>query len=162
MLGSFACWGSAFYRWSICSRAGETGGRSLEVFCASGVERPVAEIAKLYQEEYGVAVRLQFGGTGALLSQLQIAQRGDVLIAADSLAVEVAREKGLVTDTRLLARQFPVIAVASGNPKGIRTIDDLLRDDVRVAVGNPGAASIGKATEKGLGGSGQRSKQRRW
>ena len=37
-------------------------------------------------------------------------------------------------------------------PKGIRSVDDLLRDDLRVAVGNPGAASIGKATRRGVGG----------
>ena len=46
---------------------------------------------------------------------------------------------------------IPVIAVATGNPKNISTLDDLMRDDVRVSVGNPIAASIGKATRRGMG-----------
>jgi ABC-type molybdate transport system substrate-binding protein len=40
-----------------------------------------------------------------------------------------------------------VIAVAKGNPKSITTVQDLLKEDVRVALGNPDAASIGKQTK---------------
>ncbi|MFT4546129.1 MAG: molybdate transport system substrate-binding protein [Verrucomicrobiales bacterium] len=130
---------------------GEERGGKLLVFCAAGVKKPVAAIARQYEEEFGVKVQLQYGGTSTLLSQVQIAKRGDLFIAADDTAVEAAREKGVVREVLALAVQYPVIAVAEGNPKGIRSIDDLLRDDVRVAIGNPGAASIGKATRRGMG-----------
>ena len=42
----------------------------------------------------------------------------------------------------------PVVAVAKGNPKNIRTFDDLLREDVRVALANPDAASIGRTIQE--------------
>jgi molybdenum ABC transporter molybdate-binding protein len=135
-------------------RMGESGssnGGTLMVFCAAGVKKPIVEIAKQYQEEFGVEVQLQYGGTSTLLSQVQIAKRGDLFIAADDTAVAKAGEKGATRETLAMAVQYPVIAVAAGNPKGIRSVGDLLRDDVRVAVGNPEAASIGKATRRGMG-----------
>jgi ABC-type molybdate transport system substrate-binding protein len=49
----------------------------------------------------------------------------------------------------------PVIAVAKGNPKKITAIKDLLRPDVKFALADPEAASVGKLTKKLLGQSGQ-------
>ena len=143
--------GIALFSLRNLSDSGESGEGALMVFCAAGIKRPVAEIAARYQEEFGIEVQLQYGGTSTLLSQVQIAKRGDLFIAADDRAVEVAREKGAVREVIGLAVQYPVIAVAAGNPKSIRSLDDLLREDVRVAVGNPDAASIGKATRRGMG-----------
>src|SRR4029079_4817867 len=48
----------------------------------------------------------------------------------------------------------PFVAVAKGNPKQIKRLDDLLRDDVRVAQANPDAAAIGKLTRTALSASG--------
>ena len=44
-----------------------------------------------------------------------------------------------------------MIAVKNGNPLGIRTIDDLARPDVRAALANPEAASIGRVVKATLG-----------
>tara|TARA_R110002096_G_scaffold376724_9_gene570515 strand:- start:12916 stop:13749 length:834 start_codon:yes stop_codon:yes gene_type:complete len=126
-------------------------GTRLMVFCAAGIQKPAVAIAHQYLEEYGVEVQLQFGGTGTLLSQVQISNQGDLFIAADDSAVQSARDSGAVVEVIPLARQYPVMAVASGNPKGVATLHDLLREDIRVAVGNPEATSIGKATKRGLG-----------
>ncbi|MAG57120.1 MAG: hypothetical protein CMJ83_12575 [Planctomycetes bacterium] len=44
--------------------------------------------------------------------------------------------------------------MAAGNPKGVRRLDDLLRDDVKVGLANPDAAAVGRATRslmRGLG-----------
>ena len=48
----------------------------LVMLCAAGIKNPVTKIAKAYEEEYGVSVRLQFGGSGTLLSNLEIAHAG--------------------------------------------------------------------------------------
>ncbi len=125
--------------------------RPLLVFCAAGMKEPVTAIAEAYRRDTGVEVQLQFGGTGSLMSQIAIAKQGDLFIAADAEAVAIVRSRELVTDVVPIARQYPVVAVKAGNPKAIRTLDDLLRDDVRVAIGNPEAASIGKATKAAFG-----------
>lgn len=120
----------------------------IHMYCAAGVKPPVEEAARAYEAEYGVRINLQFGGSGTLLSNLEVAKQGDLYLAADTSYTDIASEKGLLHETLPLAYMQPVIAVAKGNPKGIKNIDDLLRKDVRTALGEPGAASVGKATRK--------------
>ncbi len=135
----------------IMGSAPDEGDGTLVVFCAAGLKEPVAAIAGKYRDEFGVEVQLQYGGTGTLLSQIEVAKRGDLFIAADDGAVAAARDAGSVAEAVPLCLQYPVIAVAEGNPKGIAGMDDLRREGVRVAVANPEAASIGKKTREVFG-----------
>ncbi|MBL9153318.1 MAG: substrate-binding domain-containing protein [Verrucomicrobiales bacterium] len=124
---------------------------SLTVYCAAGLKKPVEAIANAYREELGVEVNLQYGGTGTLLSQIEVAKRGDLFIAADDGSLSDAGKRQLIAESLPLAVQRPVIAVKSGNSKGILTLSDLSRDDVRLALANPEAASISKVSKKLLG-----------
>lgn len=124
---------------------------SLTVYCAAGMKKPIEQLAEQYRTETGIDVSLQFGGTGTLLTQLRVAKQGDLLIAADEGSLAEAQKLGVIQEVLPLAIQHPVIAVAKGNPKNIRTLADLERADVRVALPNPEAASIGKVTQKLLG-----------
>ncbi len=129
----------------------EGGAKSITVYCAAGLKKPVAAAAELYRKEYGVEVQLQYGGTGTLLSQIRVAQRGDLFVAADETAVEAAKKAGAVEEVLPLCHQYPVIAVRAGNPKNVQSFEDLFRDDLKVAVANPEAASVGKATKATAG-----------
>lgn len=124
---------------------------SLTVYCAAGLKKPVEAIAAQYRQETGVEVQIQFGGTGTLLSQIRVAKRGDLFIAADDGSVADARQYEVVREVVPLVRQYPVIAIREGNPKNIKKLADLMREDVKVAVANPGAASIGKTTQAAMG-----------
>jgi molybdate transport system substrate-binding protein len=128
--------------------------RPLVLYCAAGVNPPVAQIVKNYQNELGVTVSVQYGGSGTLLSNLRVAQTGDLYLAADASYIQIARAQGLIAETIPLATQRPILATARGNPKKIHSAQDLLRADVRVALGNPNAASIGKQTEVALSKTG--------
>ena len=90
-----------------------------------------------------------------MLSNLQIAKTGDLYLAGDESYIQKAYEKGLAVEAIPLAVLEPVIAVPKGNPKKIETIDDLLRDDVRLALANPDAASVGRTTRELLRGVGK-------
>ncbi len=139
----------------LAHRGGNSGSgdgrQSLMVFCAAGIKNPVSAAAERYRDEFGVEVGLQYGGTGTLLSQLQVARQGDLFIAADELSIAKGREAGVALEVIALCVQYPVIAVPIGNPKNITGLADLFREDVRVAVANPEAASIGKRTRAALG-----------
>src|SRR6185503_18441130 len=65
------------------------------------------------------------------------------------------RDRKLVADEYPLATMRPVLAVTKGNPKQIQKLDDLFRDDVRVAQAMPDAAAIGKLTRDALSAKGQ-------
>ncbi|MGH7128030.1 MAG: molybdate ABC transporter substrate-binding protein, partial [Planctomycetaceae bacterium] len=128
---------------------------ALEVYCAAGMKNPIEAAAEQFQAETGIEVQLQYGGSGTLLSNMQIARRGDLYIAADQSYIDIAREKDLLDEAIPLARQRAVIAVRKGNPKNIRSIDDLLREDVTFGLANPEAASVGKLTQNLLEQTGQ-------
>ncbi len=136
----------------VWSGAGTVGSRDLVLLCAAGVVRPVQEVATAFEREVGVRVQIEPGPSGKLLAQLRVAKgRAQLFLAADASYVDRALALGLVTEAFPVARIHPVIAVAAGNPKGVRGIDDLLRDDVRVALANPELASIGRTVKERLG-----------
>ena len=58
----------------------------------------MAEIARRYEEAYGVKVMLQYGGSGTLLNNLQLADKGDLYLAADHSYTDIARGKGLIAE----------------------------------------------------------------
>ena len=132
--------------WRPGSAPDDTSGAPLVLYCAAGVKPPVEAIAREYGKAYGVEVQLQYGGSGTLLANIQVARAGDLYVAADAGYAEAARRKDLVAEIIPMAWQRPVIAVAKGNPRKILTTQDLLRDDVRVALGSPDAAAVGKLT----------------
>ena len=127
---------------------------TLLMYCAAGIRLPVEQIAAAYEREYGVSIQLQYGGSNTLLSQIEVAKAGDLFLAADESYIAQARLRGLLHETIPLATMRPVIAIKKGNPKNIRGVDDLLRDDVKTALANPDQAAIGNSTRSLLTASG--------
>ncbi len=121
---------------------------TLTVYCAAALKTPVEAAARQFSTELGIDVTFQYGGTGTLLSQLQIAKQGDLFIAADDGSLADAASRGLIEEVVPIARLHPVIAVFKGNPKAIRSLADLSRGDVKLALANPESASISKVTRK--------------
>ena len=132
----------------------EAGSDGLFFYCAAGLQPPVERIVAEYGNHYGVPIRVQYGGSATLLSQLEVSGTGDLYLAADDGYTNLAHEKGLVEERIPVASMRPVLAVKEGNPKGITSIRDLLRDNVRVALGNPDQAAIGQKTRQLLENSG--------
>ena len=128
---------------------------SLLVYCAAGIKPPVEAAARAYENEFGVRIQLQFGGSGTLLSNLRVAKAGDLFVAADESSLRTARSAGLLAETLPLGRMHPVILVAKNNPKNINSVEDLCRSDVRVSLANPEAASIGHTVRTLLQQTGQ-------
>jgi len=113
------------------------------VYCAAGIRPPVAEILLEYEKKYGASIQTNYAGSGSLLSDIR-AGEGDLFLAADQTYLDDARRMKLVRETLSIAHQSPVIAVAKGNPKNIRGIDDLKRDDVQLSLADPKAAAISR------------------
>ncbi|MCP4639133.1 MAG: solute-binding protein [bacterium] len=129
--------------WPSGDRASDSG-EPLLFYCAAGIQNPVQEIADAYSAEYGVPVRLEYAGSGTLLSKLRVAAKGDLYLAGDSTYVDIGREQGVLAESIPVASMRPVIAVPKGNPQGIAHVQDLAREGIRAALGAPEAASIGK------------------
>jgi len=140
--------------WISRPATGDSRAEQLFVYCAAGMRYPIEEIADAYERDFGVQIQIQYGGSNTLLNQIEVAQTGDLYLAGDDSYIQLARDKQLVDESVPLAHMKPVIAVQKGNPKGITSAADLAKSNVRVALGNPDAAAIGKKTRKLLTRSG--------
>lgn len=119
--------------------------QTLLLYCAAGIKNPVLKIASDYEKEFGIRVEIQFGGSGTLLSNVRLAGRGDLFLPADGSYIDLARKDNMIDEVIPLASMTPVIAVKKGNPKQLAGVADLSRPGLRIALANPGAASIGQA-----------------
>ncbi len=126
---------------------------SLFVYCAAGMRYPMEEVSKAYEEEFGIEVQLQYGGSNTLLSQLEVSKTGDLYLAADGSYIRQARDAGLLAESLHLALLKPIIVVHEDNTT-ITSVESLASPDVRVALGNPDAAAVGKKTRRLLTRSG--------
>lgn len=119
--------------------------KTLLFFCGSAVRVPMDEIIKSYQAERGVRVQVTYGGSGGLLSQMELAHRGDVYLAGSPDYIAIGEKKKLLvpgTEKRV-AYLIPAIIVPKRNPAKIRSLDDLARPGVRVGMGNPKTVCLG-------------------
>lgn len=132
--------------WRITRREpGATPATSaLLVHCAAGLRQPITEIARRYEAEFGIPIHLQFGGSGALEAQLEIAG-GDIFLPADESYIHSTRAKRLVREVIQVTSQTAGIVVPKGNPKQLRSLDDLARPGIRLSLADPSAA-IGSHT----------------
>jgi molybdenum ABC transporter molybdate-binding protein len=126
--------------------------RPLIVYAAPAVRVPLERIAGDYEAETGRKVEMRFGPSETILTQVGMtspAAPADLFLPADSSYVETARDRRLVSEAFPIATMKVVVLTAPGNPKRIARWNDLLRDGMKVALPNPGAA-VGKVARDHL------------
>jgi len=138
---------------SIATMFGSTSQKSLLVYCAAGISKPVKQTAQDYEKEFGTKIEFVFGGSGSLLSQIRAADNGDLYLAASKGYFVDARKYELIDEVVPIAHQRVAITVPKGNPQNIQSLQDLLRDDVRVCLANPEVAAISRAARTLLEGT---------
>ena len=119
--------------------------RALEVFAGSAATAPLKGVIADYEALTGDKVELHTGGSGAMLSQIELTGRGDLYIAGSPDFMDLAVKRDLV-DPGSEARPaylVPAICVPKGNPRKIRTLADLARPGLKVAIGRPDTVCVG-------------------
>ncbi len=127
----------------------------LQVACAASNRAVMERIRIAFEQETGRIVQVQYGASQSLLAAIELAGQADLYIPADESYLQLAKSKGLISQVHPLAKMRPILAVRKGNPKQIRSIDDLLQAQVRLVQANPDAAAIGMLTRQALRGTGQ-------
>ena len=107
-------------------------GRTVTVFAAASLTETFEELAERFEAGHrGVDVRLSFGGSSRLAEQIVEGAPADVFAAADEKAMATVSNADLVDgEPHRFARNALTIAVAPGNPEGIRGVADLRADDL--------------------------------
>ncbi len=138
------------------SRPEEAG--SLMVYSGAGMRKPMDEIGMKFHQRYGTEISYNYAGSNALLSQMELTREGDVYMPGETMYMEIAAEKGFVEYQKLVCYHIPVITVPRGNPAGITRLEDLGIAGVKIILGDPEVAAIGKTAEKIFDKSGLRDK----
>lgn len=130
---------------SLFTLPGLSFGQELFVFAGAASKPPTETAAKAFEKKTGVKVNLTFGGSGFVLSQMTLAKKGDLYFPCSSDFMEIAKKKGLVfpESEKYIVYLVPAINVQMGNPKGIKSLRDLNKPGLRVAIANPEGVCVG-------------------
>ena len=122
--------------------------QTIKVFAAASLKKSFTEIAEqLETENPGITVEFNFAGSSDLVTQLTQGAQADVLASADAKNMDKAVNAGLVEgDPVNFASNTLTIAVAPGNPKQIRSFQDLMKAGLNVVVCAP-QVPCGSATQ---------------
>jgi molybdate transport system substrate-binding protein len=120
-------------------------GDELLVCHVGGTMKPVvSRLAELYEQETGQKIEINSAGSGELLAHINLHQQGDVYVSHDPFLDILMQKFKMGIDGWLLAELTPVIAVKKGNPKNIKTLKDLTRDDVELILTDYKGSSLGR------------------
>ncbi|REE99215.1 molybdate ABC transporter substrate-binding protein [Thermomonospora umbrina] len=128
---------------------GSSGPVTLTVFATSALTEALTELGGRYGRSHDVRVRFVFGGSSELVERLRDRQRADVLVTGDETAMQPVADD--VGRRRVIARNSLTIAVAPGNPAGVRGLTDLGRPGLRVVLGSA-TSPVGRYARRVLDG----------
>jgi len=124
------------------------GGEPLLFYCGVTMVPTMKKIAALYTRQTGQKITIIQGGSGELLKTLIVNQNGDLYLPGNPRYITETQVPGLFPYHRTIGHMNLILFTRAGNPFAIRGISDLMRNDVRIAIGSPGIGSIGKTTQK--------------
>ncbi len=127
---------------------------SLRVYSGAGLNKPMDEIAKVFEEKEDIKIEMVYGGSSQNLSQIELVRDGDVWTPGSMADCEVAEGKGLIDNKKEIVYHIPIIAVPKGNPAGITCLEDLGKNGVKIVLGDEQSCAIGKVSSKLLADNG--------
>ena len=111
---------------------------TITVSAAASLSNVFPVIGNAFTKRYpNIAVKFNFGPSNGLVEQIRAGAPVDVLATADEASMRQATADGLTTRPIVFARNTMMVAVPKGNPARIRSVSDLQRRDVSVALCNP-------------------------
>jgi len=113
----------------------------------------VDDLLKRFSEREGVSINTIYAGCGIHVAQMKALKKGepvghlfpDAYFACDVSFMDKVQE--WFEASRRISRNDMVIAVAKGNPKNVRSIDDLTRLDLRLGLAHPVNSALGALTD---------------
>lgn len=126
----------------------------LTVSAAASLTGAFQDIARAYQARHPeVRVRLNLGGSGALLQQIAKGAPVDVFATADQETMDLAAQQRLIepASRRDFARNALVLVVPADSSHRIDSLAALARPDIRrIALGNPASVPAGRYANEAL------------
>ncbi len=122
---------------------GKESKQELLVLCGGSFRPPMEKLAEAFEKKTGAKVYLSFGQSEDLLPQVKIGKTGDVFVTHDPY-LDYTKEAGALLRAEQVGFVSPVLMVRKGNPASVKSIEDLARPGVRVALPDPEFSTCGE------------------
>jgi molybdate transport system substrate-binding protein len=132
---------------SGCTQKSETKEEVIHAYVGAGMQKPMDEIGKMFEEKYGIKVEYDYAGSGYLYSKILATNEGDIFMPGAHFYLKELEKRGYILKYKNFTKHIPVIVVQKGNPKNITCLEDLGKPGVKVALGDENIA-IGKTFKK--------------
>lgn len=120
---------------SSASGSGQALSGTITVFAAASLQKTFTALSATFEKEHpGTTVKFSFGGSDTLAAQITQGAPADVFAAASQKTMQTVVTAGDSTGTpTVFVKNTLEIAVAPGNPQGIKTLADLTKSGLKVA-----------------------------
>lgn len=117
----------------------------IRLYAGAGLRDAVEVLARMFEERTGIAVDVDYAGSGVLITRAKGDPEADLFMPGDVWYVDRLEEvTGNVAERVQVSYFIPTIIVAKGNPKNVASLQDFARGDLKVALGNPQACQVGR------------------
>ena len=131
---------------------------TVTVFAAASLTEVVGAVADAFTAETGITVQTSFAGSSTLARQIEAGAPADLYLSADTVWMDHLAARGLIDpdSRRIAARNRLVVIVPAGDaapatvPDLTDGLGDLLGEDGRLAVADPGHVPAGRYAEAAL------------
>jgi len=130
--------------YSGCAKKeGQKQPEELVVLCGSSFPKPMEQLCSEFTEKTGIEFATTIAGSEDFLPLVKAGQKGDILVTHDPYLDYVADANALADHVQV-GYVAPVLVVQKGNPKGLKSIEDLTRPGLRVALADPQYSTCGE------------------
>lgn len=124
--------------------------QELRLYAGAGMKKAMDVVIKKFEEEKGVKVIPNYGPSGGLYAQIKQGQPCDIYFAADWKYIKMLNEDGKLVESKKFLSDYEVLVVSkTGEEKGIKSHNDLLKEGVVLVVADP-KAPVGAYAENAL------------
>ncbi|MHC4116320.1 MAG: substrate-binding domain-containing protein [Planctomycetota bacterium] len=117
--------------------------KELTVLCGSSFVKPMEKLCAEFTAKTGIETVTSVGGSEDLLPLVKIGEKGDIYVTHDPF-LDYTRDANALADHVHVGFVAPVLAVQKGNPKGVKSIEDLAGEGLKVALTDPQYSTAGE------------------
>lgn len=126
---------------------GDAEQNTITVFAAASLTEAFTQIAADYEGDSGVEIRLSFGPSDGLATQIQEGAPADVFASASPRWMDAVAEEPGVVDRADFARNQLVVITPSDDPAGVNAVRDLARPSIKLVLAAEGVPAGDYARE---------------
>jgi molybdate transport system substrate-binding protein len=117
--------------------------KELMILCGNSFVPPTEQLCSEFKAQTGIETVYTVGGSEDLLPHVKARIKGDIFITHDPY-YDYTRDANALADNVDVGFVAPVLVVQKGNPKGIKSIEDLTRPGLKVALTDPQYSTAGE------------------